>query len=128
MPNFNEKLQTLLRTDTRFVDQEWDVLRNEIIDKAFKIDEWLIGLLINNPEIKAKFFTEIKGHWVFNINTFVDFIQDKNFLNDSYTKYKNKVWLNIAGRFLNERKEVSLVRPYKDCILEGGQSREDFLF
>lgn len=125
MSNFNDKLQTLLKTDSRFVDQEWDLLRNEVIDKAFKIDEKLIELLISDDEIKSKFFCEIKGHWVFNINTFVDFIQDKNFLNDSYTKYKNKIWLNIGWKFLSERKEISLVRPYKDCILEWWQNKED---
>ena len=125
MSNFNDKLQTLLKTDSRFLDQEWDLIRNEIINKAFKIDEKLIELLISDDEIKSKFFNEIKGHRVFNINTFVDFIQDKNFLDDSYTKYKNKIWLNIWGKFLRERDEVSLVRPYKDCILEWGQSKED---
>lgn len=125
MSNFNEKLQTLLKTDSRFVDQEWDLLKNEIIDKAFKIDEKLIELLITDTEAESKFFSEIKNHWVFNINKFVDFIQDKDFLNDSYTKYKNKIWLNIDGKFLNERKEVSLVRPYRDCVLEGWQSKED---
>ncbi len=125
MSNFNDKLQTLLKTDSRFVDQEWDLLRNEVIDKAFKIDEKLIELLISDDEVKSKFFCEIKGHWVFNINSFVDFIQDKNFLNDSYTKYKNKIWINIGWKFLNERKEISLVRPYKDCILEWWQSKED---
>lgn len=125
MWNFNDKLQNLLKTDPRFLDQEWNLIRNEIIDKAFRIDERLIELLITDDEIKTKFFCEIKGHRVFNINTFVDFVQDKNFLNDSYTKYKNKIWLNIGGKFLRERNEVSLVRPYKDCILEWGQSKED---
>ena len=125
MSNFNDKLQILLKTDSRFIDQEWDLLRNEVIDKAFKIDEKLIELLIGDDEVKSKFFCEIKGHWVFNINTFVDFIQDKNFLNDSYTKYKNKIWLTIDGKFLKERNEVSLVRPYKDCILEWWQDKED---
>jgi len=125
MPNFNDKLQTLLKTDTRFVDQEGDLLRNEVIDKAFKIDEKLMGLLIADEETKSKFFSEIKKCRVFNINKFVDYIQDKNFLNDSYTKYKNKIWLNVGNRFLKERNEVSLVRPYKDCILEWGQNKKD---
>lgn len=125
MSNFNDKLQTLLKTDSRFVDQEWELIRNEIINQAFKIDAKLIELLISDDEIKSKFFNEIKGHRVFNINKFVDFIQDKNFLDDSYTKYKNKIWLNIWGKFLRERDEASLVRPYKDCILEWGQSKED---
>ena len=62
---------------------------------------------------------------VFNINDFVAYIQDKNFLADSYTKYRNKIGLNIDGKFLNERKEVALVWPFKDCVLEGGMTKED---
>ncbi|MCF7859339.1 MAG: site-specific DNA-methyltransferase [Candidatus Cloacimonetes bacterium] len=49
----------------------------------------------------------------------------KNYLNDSYTQYKNKVGLTIGGKYLKQRNEVSLVWPFKDCILEGGQSSEE---
>jgi adenine-specific DNA-methyltransferase len=33
--------------------------------------------------------------------------------------------LTIDGKFLRERGEVSLVWPYKDCVLEGGQTKEE---
>ncbi|MGG7467113.1 site-specific DNA-methyltransferase [Chryseobacterium arthrosphaerae] len=33
--------------------------------------------------------------------------------------------LTIDGKHLKQRNEVSLVWPFKDCILEGGQSREE---
>ena len=33
--------------------------------------------------------------------------------------------MNIEDKFLPERGEVSLVWPYKDCVLEGGQTREE---
>lgn len=49
----------------------------------------------------------------------------KEFLPDSYTAYKNKIGLNIDGKTLDERKEVSLVWAYKDCVLAGGQDKED---
>ena len=52
-------------------------------------------------------------------------MEQKNYLNDSYTIYKNKVGLNIDGRYLKQRNEVALVWPFKDCVLEGGQSREE---
>ncbi len=52
-------------------------------------------------------------------------MEQKNYLNDSYTQFKNKVGLTIDGRHLKQRNEVSLVWPFKDCILEGGQSREE---
>jgi len=49
----------------------------------------------------------------------------KNYFNDSYTQYKNKVGLTIDGKYLKQRNEVALVWPYKDCVLEGGQSKEE---
>jgi len=123
--SFNEKLQSLLKSDPRFVDQDGDLLKSEVIDKAWKIDRQLIGLLLDDEQIKAKFFDEIKSHWVFNINTFIDYIQDKNFYDSSYTKFRNKIGLTIDGKFLKERGEVALVWPYKDCVLEGGQTKEE---
>jgi len=124
--NFNQKLTDLLKKDLRFVDDDSEeLIRSEIVNEALKIDKKLIEALLSEKDIKEKFFTEIKGHWVFEINKFIDFIQDKNFLSDSYTKFKNKIGLNIDGKFLNERKEVSLVWPFKDCVLEGGMTKED---
>ena len=81
-------------------------------------------MLLTDPEIKTTFFDEIDGHWVFNYNTFVGYITAKNFLANSYTQFRNKIGLNIEGKFLRERGEVSLVWPYKDCVLEGGQIKE----
>ena len=54
----------------------------------------------------------------------MDYITDKNFFADSYTQFRNKIGLNVDGKFLPERGEVSLVWPYKDCVLEGGQTKE----
>ena len=68
---------------------------------------------------------EVKGALVFNQSFFVQFLEQKNYLNDSYTSYKNKVGLTVDGKYLKQRNEVSLVWPFKDCILEGGQSREE---
>ena len=123
--SFEENLFELLKSEGKFLDQDGDVLIDRVIDSAYKTDRKLIELLLDNTEIKNKFFSEIKKHWVFNINDFVMFIQDKHFLNDSYTQYKNKIGLNIGGKFMNERREVALVWPFKDCVLEGGMSKED---
>lgn len=123
--SFNEKLVELLRTDSRFVDDEGELVKAAVIDRAWKIDRDLVKLLLSNSEIKAKFFDEIEGHWIFNINTFIEYISDKNFLANSYTRFRNRIGLNIGGKFLRERGEVSLVWPYKDCVLEGGQTKEE---
>ena len=58
-------------------------------------------------------------------NTFIEYLSDKHFLADSYTRFRNRIGLNIDNKFLRERGEVALVWPYKDCVLEGGQTREE---
>lgn len=125
MDTLYTKLEKALKTEPRFVDADGDLFKNEVIDKAYKADQKLIEILISDKELEQKFFSKIKDHSVFNINDFVAYVQDKNFLNDSYTKFKNKIGLNIDGKFLNERKEVALVWPFKDCVLEGGMTKED---
>ena len=59
-----------------------ELIKAAVIDRAWKIDRDLVKLLLSEPEIKEKFFDEIEGHWIFNINTFIEYISDKNsFLN-----------------------------------------------
>ena len=123
--NFNEKLIELLKTDARFIDDEGELVKAAVTDRAWKIDPDLVRLLLGDADIKAKFFDEIEGHWIFDINTFIEYVSDKNFLADSYTRFRNRIGLNIDDKFLRERGEVSLVWPYKDCVLEGGQTKEE---
>ena len=123
--SFNNKLIELLKTDVRFVDTEGELIKAAVVDRAWKIDHQLVELLLGDTDIKEKFFDEIEGHWIFNINAFNDYISDKNFLANSYTRFRNRIGLKIDGKFLRERGEVSLIWPYKDCVLEGGQSKEE---
>ncbi|MFH1801569.1 MAG: DNA methyltransferase [archaeon] len=124
--NFDQKLKEKLKQNIEFWDEEIDdINRNEIIDRAYKVDKDLIGILIDDKEIRETFFDKIKEYWVFNINKFVDYIENIKVLSNSYTKFKNIVGLNVNGKYLNERGEVSLVWPFKDCVLEGGMTKED---
>ena len=121
---FNQKLIERLKTDSRFVDNAGELIVAAAKDSAWKLEPALIKLLLSEPECKAKFFTDIDGHWVFNHNAFITYLSDKNFLANAYTRFRNKIGLNINEKFLPERGEVALVWPYKDCVLEGGQTRE----
>ena len=123
--HFHEKLINLLKTDPRFVDDEGELVKAAVMDRAWKIDHDLVRLLLGDADIKAKFFDEIEGHWIFNTNTFIEYVSDKGFLANSYTRFRNKIGLNVEDKFLPERGEVSLVWPYKDCVLEGGQTKEE---
>jgi adenine-specific DNA-methyltransferase len=123
--SFNQNLINLLKKDVRFVDEDGELVKSAVIDHAWKIDRGLVKLLLSDKEVKGKFFDEIEKHWIFNINTFIEYVSDKNFLDNSYTRFKNKIGLTIDGKYLNQRGEVSLVWPYKDCVLEGGQTKEE---
>ena len=122
---FDQKLIKLLESNPDFVDEAGELRRANVRERAWKLDHDLIKLLLKDKEVETKFFTEIEGRWIFDNNTFVDYITDKNFFTDSYTKFRNKIGLNIDNKYLRERGEVTLVWPYKDCILEGGQTREE---
>ena len=122
---FNNKLIELLKTNLDYVDETGELLRDRVKNSAWDFDHDLISLLLTDEEVESKFFEEVNGRWIFNNNTFVDYINDKNFLSNSYTQFRNKIGLNIDNKFLRERGEVSLVWPYKDCVLEGGQTREE---
>ena len=122
---FDEKLTKLLKTNPDFIDDTGELLRDKVKLYAWDFDHGLINLLLTDEEVESKFFEEINGRWIFNNTTFVDYINDRNFYANSYTQFRNRIGLNIDNKSLRERGEVALVWPYKDCVLEGGQTREE---
>ena len=119
-----EELKNLLKKDKRFVNNEGKVLKNKIVEEALKLDVALLNLLFKNSRIKKHFFKDIDGIRVFEKEKFIKFIDNKEFLPDSFTVFKNKIGLaNENGKFLAKSKEVVLVWPYKDCVFEGGQKK-----
>lgn len=113
-----------------FKDDERIYVNNEYIigkiqELALKYDEKLISTLLNNNEMKIHFFKEVGGALIFKREEFVEFIGGKYYLEDSYTKYRNKIGLAVDNNYIKENREVVLNWAYKDCVLEGGQDRED---
>ncbi len=121
----NEKLETVLKKDERLVSQEGILLKNQTQELARKNDPELIKLLLSDKVIKQHFFFEVEKILIFDKEKFIRFISNKQFLPDSYTAFKNKIGLTVGDEYLSEKKEVVLAWPYKDCILEGGMTKED---
>ena len=122
---FHAKLIELLKSNPDYVHKSGELRRARLIDHAYQLDHNLIRLLSTDDEIAEKFFEEIDGRWIFNYNTFVDYVNRHEFLPGSHTKFRNKIILNVDDKSLTERGEVALVWPYKDCVLEGGQMKEE---
>lgn len=126
MPNFFETVVDVLKTDERFFTAEGELLRNAVYEAAMKMDPKLIKMLYENADTKARFFTDIDSISVFDKVGFGWVINNREFLPDSYTRYKNKIGLvNGKSVFISTSNDVEIVFPYKDCVLEGGQTRED---
>lgn len=125
MANLLETLKTVLEQDERFV-KDGELLRNNVIEKANKLDADLLKLLFGNADLKAKFFIKVGDYTVFDQKTFMYVVSNREFLPDSYTRFKQNVGLATKdGEFLKNKNDIELVFPYKDCVLEGGQTKED---
>jgi adenine-specific DNA-methyltransferase len=128
MQNLQQDLIELLTNeDNLVVDNQLN--KNKIIEAALKVEPFLISLLIKNDTFKKHFFQEVENVLVFDKIKFQRFVNNKSFLPDSYTAFKKKIGLafndDSTDNFIKAKNDVVLAWPHKDCILEGGQTKED---
>lgn len=120
-----ENLYKLLKEDARLWNKETKDINETLLKNLIdKLDEKLLELLLNNKDIKEKFFIKIKDVFVLKQSDLKFFI-DENKLDNSYTQYQNKIGLRVGNNLFSERNEVVLDWPFKDCVLEGGMTKED---
>ncbi len=120
------ELEQLLRMNSRYCMDDGTLLKNRIVEDALSLNPRLIKLLLDNDKMKVVFFQDVDGVMVFDKVKFQRFVSDTQFLGGSYTMYKNKIGLTDENRrFISESREVVLSWPYKDCVLEGGQTKEE---
>ena len=126
MTNFFDTVVDVLKQDKRFFTEDGTLLRNRVYEAAMNMDSELLKLLLSNEIMKERFFTDVKGVLVFDKIKFGWVINNRDFLPDSFTHYKNKIGLvDNSGKFVSSSNDVVLSFPYKDCVLEGGQTKED---
>lgn len=124
--NLYHELEQLLRMNSRYCMDDGTLLKNRIVEDALSLNPRLIKLLLDNDKMKVVFFQNVDGVMVFDKVKFQRFVCDTQFLGGSYTMFKNKIGLTDEnGRFISESREVVLSWPYKDCVLEGGQTKEE---
>ena len=123
---FLEILEETLKQDSRFVGEDGRILKTKVYDACMDMDGLLLERLINNETLKSHFFVEVNGTLVFDKMKFAWVLDSREFLPDSYTMFKNKIGLTDSnGNLISQQSDVTLVWPYKDCVLEGGQTKED---
>lgn len=114
--------------------------KNLVAELARKYDARLLQRLMGDDAVRERFFSEVS--WgergksevsmsamgtglVFRKDTFLQFISQKEFLPDSYTAFEQKIGLAAGNGMVRGDNRVVLNWPYKDCVLEGGQDKED---
>lgn len=115
-----KELESLLRNDVRF-SAGGELAKNLIVEYGLKLDPDLINTLLKNQNLKEHFFAEVGDALFFDKDKFLKFVENKEFLPDSYTSFKNRIGLTIGQNYINEKNDVVLSFPFKDCILEGDQ-------
>lgn len=119
-----DNILEIFKEDKR-INVNGEFIIGKIQELALKYDVKLINTLMSEKEIKEFFFIEVDGTYIFKREEFIDFIGGKYYLQDSYTKYKNKIGLNDGSEYIKDNRNVVLNWPYKDCVLEGGQTKEE---
>ncbi|HAV1517886.1 TPA: site-specific DNA-methyltransferase [Vibrio parahaemolyticus] len=117
-------LTNALQADDRLVI-DGKLAKNKIVELALNLDPELLKLLLADEQLKKHFFKDIDGVLIFDKVAFQRFVNNKSFLPDSYTEFKNKIGLSDNSHYLAESNDIVLAWPYKDCVLEGGQTKED---
>ena len=121
---YQEFLDDLKKNEPKYFTGDTP-LKNLIIEDSLKLEPNIIKFIISNLKLKEQFITEIENTLIFDKVKFQEFINSTEFLPDSYTKFKQDIGLSVDGKMLKKNQDVVLVWPYKDCILEGGQTKED---
>ena len=115
---------TLLKLK-KYVSEDGKLLKASVYEDIINMDKDLLFVLISNKKIKERFFQEVNGTLIFDKQKFAWFIESKEFLANSYTRYINKIGLTKNEEFISKSNDVVLNFTYKDCVLQGGQNKED---
>ncbi|MGV0977815.1 DNA methyltransferase [Empedobacter falsenii] len=117
-------IKSILEHNEKFA-KDGEVYKNKVVEAALKLDPSLISILLKDDRAKLTFFQEVESIMVFDKIKFQKFISNKEFLPDSFTEFKNKIGLTANREYLTEAQEIVLDFPYKDCVLEGGQTKDN---
>jgi adenine-specific DNA-methyltransferase len=120
-----EHVQNLLKQNEKFVDKDGNIFIQNVLEAIEKIDRDLVKLLLSDEKTREQFFIKIDDVFVLEQNKLIEFFTMNEYFNNSFTSYTNKIGLIKKDSFIKKFDDVVLAWPHKDCVLEGGQSKDD---
>ena len=103
--------------------------RNKVIEDLDAYTPMLMKALLANQLIHDTYTESIviddKSVEIFKLNQFIEMFTYKEYWQDSYTKFENKIGLTAGGKFIDGTADVVLDFPFKDTVLKAGMTKED---
>lgn len=119
-----QQIKDILNEFPRYWDGE-ELQRPIVISDLKNYDALLISALLKNQKIRENYSIKAGDIVIFKVQEFIDILRYKDYWADSYTKYSNTIGLSSEGKYLQYNTDVVLDFPYKDCVLEGGMTKDD---
>lgn len=119
-----QQIKAILKEFPQYWDGE-ELQRSIVIDDLKSYDALLISALLKNQKIRENYSVKAGDVVIFKVQEFIDILRYKDYWADSYTQYANTIGLASEGKYLQYNTDVVLDFPYKDCVLEGGMTKED---
>ncbi|MEY0936733.1 DNA methyltransferase [Providencia rettgeri] len=118
------ELNKILKAFPQFWNGE-ELHRSMVIDAINHKQPDVIKALVANEKIKSVYSIDIDGVCIFDFDNLCKLLKYKEYWANSFTKYRNKVGLTSEGKYLDYSSDVVLDFPFKDCVLEGGMTKEE---
>ncbi len=103
--------------------------RNKVIEDLDAYTPMLMKALLANQLIHDTYTESIviddNSVEIFKLNQFIEMFTYKEYWQDSYTKFENKIGLTAGSKFIDETADVVLDFPFKDTVLKAGMTKED---
>lgn len=109
----------------RYFTKAGALKRSTVIEDIDNYDKDLMTAILKDDLLHKTYTSKIADVEIFEINKFVDMLHYKEYWEDSFTKYDNKIGLTAGGKYIDDSSDVVLDFPYKDCVLKAGMTRED---
>lgn len=127
MNEIYQYLKDLFKKNKNYISEEGELLIYKIVEDARLQTKDLIKFLLKDKKCKEYFFEKIDDITIFKSEEFRICINDARFLGNSFTRYLNKIGLmnNYSEKMIMNEDYIVLNYPYKDCMLDGGMTKEE---
>lgn len=122
--NLQNEINKVLQSFSEYWDEE-TLNKNKLVDDLRNYKVELLEALLSNEKIRDTYSIHTDKGTIFKVDEFISMLRYKKYWENSYTRYSNEIGLTSDGKYLKYNTDVVLDFPHKDCVLEGGMTKEN---